>query len=167
MRFLYFYLMGDQPDAVRAAAPEHASYWRGMGLANYLGGPFADRSGELTVIFSPDPIHLEDGRIVATARPASEDAPPSLLSSGREFWIRSRAPNSRMAEFFAKGRNLCESVYENERLEAQINSYVLITITSEGARYRHVSRTHCKQQAKVLIRGSASRFSLGGCLFGS
>ncbi|HEX5671994.1 MAG TPA: YciI family protein [Acidimicrobiia bacterium] len=47
MRFLYFYLMGDQPDAVRAAAPEHAGYWRGMGLANYLGGPFADRSGGL------------------------------------------------------------------------------------------------------------------------
>ncbi len=47
MRFLYFYLMGDQPDAVRAAAPEHAGHWRGMGLANYLGGPFADRLGGL------------------------------------------------------------------------------------------------------------------------
>jgi hypothetical protein len=47
MRFLYFYLMGGHPDAVRAAALEHASYWRGMGLANYLGGPFADRSGGL------------------------------------------------------------------------------------------------------------------------
>ena len=42
-----------------------------------------------TVVFFPDPIHLEDGRIVATARPVSNDAPPGFLAPGREFWIRS------------------------------------------------------------------------------
>jgi uncharacterized protein YciI len=48
MRFLYFYLMRDgPPDRVRAAAPEHASYWRELRLRGYLGGPFADRSGGL------------------------------------------------------------------------------------------------------------------------
>jgi len=47
MRFLYFYLMRDGPDRVRAAAPEHASYWRELRLRGYLGGPFADRSGGL------------------------------------------------------------------------------------------------------------------------
>jgi uncharacterized protein YciI len=47
VRFLYFYLMKHDPDAVRAAAAEHASYWHSLGLANYLGGPFADRSGGL------------------------------------------------------------------------------------------------------------------------
>jgi len=47
MRFLYFYLMKEESDEVRAAAPEHASYWREMGLTHYLGGPFADRSGGL------------------------------------------------------------------------------------------------------------------------
>jgi uncharacterized protein YciI len=47
MRFLYFYLMRDAPDRVRAAAPKHASYWRGLQLRRYLGGPFADRSGGL------------------------------------------------------------------------------------------------------------------------
>jgi uncharacterized protein YciI len=41
------YLMRDQPDRVRAAAPGHAAYWRELGLPGYLGGPFADRSGGL------------------------------------------------------------------------------------------------------------------------
>jgi len=47
MRFLYFYLMRDAPDRVRAVAPEHAAYWRELGLPDYLGGPFVDRSGGL------------------------------------------------------------------------------------------------------------------------
>jgi hypothetical protein len=47
MRFLYFYLMKDEPDAVRAAAAEHATYWHELRLSRYLGGPFADRSGGL------------------------------------------------------------------------------------------------------------------------
>jgi uncharacterized protein YciI len=47
MRFLYFYLMRDVPDRVRAAGPEHAAYWRALGLRDYLGEPFADRSGGL------------------------------------------------------------------------------------------------------------------------
>jgi uncharacterized protein YciI len=44
MRFLYFYLMRDAPDRVRATAPKHPAYWRDLGLRGYLGGPFADRS---------------------------------------------------------------------------------------------------------------------------
>lgn len=47
MRFLYFYLMRDEPGRVRGVAPEHAAYWRELGLRDYLGGPFADRSGGL------------------------------------------------------------------------------------------------------------------------
>lgn len=47
MRFLYFYLMRDAPDHVRVVAPEHAAYWRELELRDYLGGPFADRSGGL------------------------------------------------------------------------------------------------------------------------
>ena len=53
MRFLYFYLMKDAPDRVRAAAPKHAAYWRELKLDGYLGGPFADRSGGL-VTFQAD-----------------------------------------------------------------------------------------------------------------
>jgi uncharacterized protein YciI len=39
--------MRDEPDAVRAVAPEHAAYWHDRGLRDYIGGPFADRSGGL------------------------------------------------------------------------------------------------------------------------
>jgi len=38
MRILYFYVMKDAPDRVRAAAPGHAAYWRGLALREYLGG---------------------------------------------------------------------------------------------------------------------------------
>ena len=47
MRFLYFYLMRDEPDLVQTTAPKHAEYWRELALSDYVGGPFADRSGGL------------------------------------------------------------------------------------------------------------------------
>lgn len=47
MRVSYVYFMRDEPERVREVAPQHASYWRGLGLRDYLGGPFADRSGGL------------------------------------------------------------------------------------------------------------------------
>jgi uncharacterized protein YciI len=47
VRFAYVYLMTEDPDRVRAVAPRHAAYWQGLDLPNYLGGPFADRSGGL------------------------------------------------------------------------------------------------------------------------
>ena len=47
MRFLYFYLMRDVADRVRAVAPDHAAYWRDLALREHAGGPFADRSGGL------------------------------------------------------------------------------------------------------------------------
>jgi hypothetical protein len=55
MRFLYIYFMTDAPDRVRAAAPEHAAYWRALGLRDYLGGPFADRSGGLITFEADSP----------------------------------------------------------------------------------------------------------------
>jgi uncharacterized protein YciI len=39
--------MRDTPDQVRTVAPRHAAYWRELALDQYLGGPFADRSGGL------------------------------------------------------------------------------------------------------------------------
>lgn len=53
MRFLYFYLMKETPERVRASAPAHAAYWQQLGLGNYAGGPFADRSGGL-ITFDAD-----------------------------------------------------------------------------------------------------------------
>ena len=42
MRALYFYLRKAALDRVLAVATAHAEYWNGMGLGDYLGGPFAD-----------------------------------------------------------------------------------------------------------------------------
>lgn len=47
MRFLFFYLMNNEPGRVRDVAPRHAAYWQDLALSGYLGGPFADRSGGL------------------------------------------------------------------------------------------------------------------------
>ena len=47
MRCLYVYFKQGTPDRVAAVAREHAAYWRGLELCEYLGGPFADRSGGL------------------------------------------------------------------------------------------------------------------------
>jgi hypothetical protein len=45
--YAYFYLMKADPDRVRVVAPRHASYWMGLRLGHYLGGPFEDRTGGL------------------------------------------------------------------------------------------------------------------------
>lgn len=47
MRFAYMYFMTDEPDRVRAVAPQHVGYWSSLAVTRYLGGPFADRSGGL------------------------------------------------------------------------------------------------------------------------
>lgn len=47
MRVLYLYFMKAEPDRVRQIASEHASYWRGLALSEFMGGPFGDRSGGL------------------------------------------------------------------------------------------------------------------------
>jgi uncharacterized protein YciI len=52
--FAYFYLMKADPDRVRLVAPTHASYWQQLGLAQYTGGPFADRTGGLITFDAGD-----------------------------------------------------------------------------------------------------------------
>jgi uncharacterized protein YciI len=47
MRCSYIHFMRDSPERVAAVAAEHAAYWRGLALREYLGGPFGDRSGGL------------------------------------------------------------------------------------------------------------------------
>lgn len=63
MRFVYLYFMRDAPDRVRGIAPEHAAYWHARGLREYLGGPFADRSGGLITFEVPSAEEAE--RLVA------------------------------------------------------------------------------------------------------
>jgi hypothetical protein len=66
LRIEYLYLMRDDPGRVRAVAPEHAGYWRTLGLPGYVGGPFADRSGGL-ITFDADSLEQTAG--VAAADP--------------------------------------------------------------------------------------------------
>jgi uncharacterized protein YciI len=63
VRLLYFYFMKDHPDRVRAIAPEHAAYWRGIGLDGYFGGPFVDRSSGL-IIFDGDSLEQAQHLVV-------------------------------------------------------------------------------------------------------
>jgi hypothetical protein len=43
MRVACLYFMTDQPERVRATAPQHAGYWEGLAVPGYPGGPFSDR----------------------------------------------------------------------------------------------------------------------------
>jgi hypothetical protein len=66
MRFVYYYSMKQEPDAVRVVAPEHASYWREGRLGRYLGGPFTDRSGGLITF---EAASLEEAERLVAADP--------------------------------------------------------------------------------------------------
>jgi uncharacterized protein YciI len=82
MRIAYFYRMKDDPDRVRTTAPRHAEYWRDLGLAGYVGGPFADRSGGL--------ITFETGSLEAAERVIAADPfvrEELLESSVVKVWI--------------------------------------------------------------------------------
>lgn len=70
-KYIYFYVMKDDPDKIRHTVPSHVSYWKTAKLFDYLGGPFADRTGgaitfkaksieEATEIVLKDPFVLED-----------------------------------------------------------------------------------------------------------
>jgi len=45
--FLYFYLMRNTPETIRQMVPRHVEYWHSRDLPDYMGGPFADRTGGL------------------------------------------------------------------------------------------------------------------------
>lgn len=56
-----------------------------------------------TVMFWPIPVHFDDKRVVATARPVSEHAPSKLLAPGREFWIRTATTKLAHGRVFPAG----------------------------------------------------------------
>ena len=53
-RFAYFYLMKQEPEKVQQVVPAHVEYWEKFKSQNYLGGPFADRSGGLITFNTAD-----------------------------------------------------------------------------------------------------------------
>lgn len=70
-RFVYFYFNRRTPEQIREVVPAHVRYWQTARVADYQGGPFADRTGGLisfaaqdlqqaTAIILQDPFVLED-----------------------------------------------------------------------------------------------------------
>jgi uncharacterized protein YciI len=82
LRITYLYWMKDDPDRVRTVAPEHAAYWRNLGLPGYVGGPFADRSGGLITI---DAVSLEQAAGIIAADPFVQEE--LLESSVVKQWM--------------------------------------------------------------------------------
>lgn len=46
-QYAYFYLMRADAMGIPEAVPDHVAHWRGLGLDDYIGGPFEDRTGGL------------------------------------------------------------------------------------------------------------------------
>ena len=84
-RFAYFYFMKADPDRVRVVAPSHASYWRELGLAHYLGGPFEDRTGGLITFDADD---------AAQAQRAVREDPFVLEGLVEAHWLKQWTPPS-------------------------------------------------------------------------
>ena len=82
-RFAFFYLMSGDVGRIRATVPAHVAHWKDARIANYMGGPFADRSGGLIIFDAED---LED----ANAR--VRDDP--FVSQGllTNFWVKQWLP---------------------------------------------------------------------------
>ena len=53
-RFAYFYFMKNEPDGIGQTIRAHVEHWQGSGLADYMGGPFSDRSGGLISFSAKD-----------------------------------------------------------------------------------------------------------------
>ena len=69
--FIFFYFNRKEPENIQQVVPAHIGYWKAANLKEYLGGPFADRTGglitftassleEATEIILKDPFVLED-----------------------------------------------------------------------------------------------------------
>jgi uncharacterized protein YciI len=77
--YAYFYFMKEEPERVRAVASSHAAHWQGLGLGDYVGGPFGDRRGGL-ITFAAEG-DAEANRAVA-------DDPFVKEGLLREHWLR-------------------------------------------------------------------------------
>jgi uncharacterized protein YciI len=58
--FAYFYLLRGFPKQVQQIVPAHVEYWKAARLADYRGGPFADRSGGLIEFRTSDLMHAQE-----------------------------------------------------------------------------------------------------------
>jgi uncharacterized protein YciI len=81
-RFVYFYIMKGADAKIRETVPRHVAYWKSLKLDDYLGGPFADRSGGL-ISFSAE--GFDAARVIGNGDPFVEDH--LLLHSRIKEWI--------------------------------------------------------------------------------
>ena len=86
MRFVYCYSMKEDPDAAREAAPKHAAYWHELRLPEYVGGPFADRSGGL--ISFEAPVDGSARQLVSSRSPAAHITFPRMRSPFNDWWLK-------------------------------------------------------------------------------
>ncbi len=82
-RFAFFYLMSGDTPRIRSTAPSHVTYWKDAELTNYMGGPFADRSGGLITF---------DAGTVEDANARVQQDP--FLTAGllANFWVKEWLP---------------------------------------------------------------------------
>lgn len=83
VRIAFFYFMKNMPDRIREVVPAHVAYWRDNHLAQYVGGPFADRSGGLISFEAPG---------LAEATAIIEKDPFVVQGLIAEQWIREWLP---------------------------------------------------------------------------
>ena len=83
-RFAYFYLMGTDEEGIRESVPAHIAHWRLLGLDDYTGGPFDDRSGGLITFRS------DEGR---QAEQAVATDPFVELGLLEEYWLKRWKPD--------------------------------------------------------------------------
>lgn len=88
-RFVYFYFNRSSPELPRVV-PSHVRYWATAGVDDYLGGPFADRTGGLISFRASD--------LEAAHRLVREDpfARQDLIAEGwLKEWIPEEPPGAR------------------------------------------------------------------------
>jgi len=77
--FLYFYLMRNTPDTIRQAVPAHVQYWQSRDEPDYMGGPFAERTGGLITFAAAS---------LGDAQQIIMDDPFLLQHLIEQFWIK-------------------------------------------------------------------------------
>jgi len=66
-RYAFFYLMRTSARGIAEAVPDHVAHWRGLGLGDYLGGPFQDRTGGL-ITFRAEAVHRAEEPVARSVR---------------------------------------------------------------------------------------------------
>ena len=82
-QYAYFYLMRADGAGVAEAVPDHVAHWRALGLDDYSGGPFEDRSGGLITFRA-------DGS--SRAEQAVETDPVVRLGLLETYWLKRWLP---------------------------------------------------------------------------